>query len=251
MQDITFSTSKLSLLAGGLVLLSWCLSAPSFGAESQPTAAQLMQAAHDGRAVWKNFPGFRAAVTARQNGKQATGTVTVSAEGGVTLTLDSDAGFEWVAKTFDSMIGHRLAESGPANTNVEFATSDDAQHPLGRLIKSKDATEHSLWRVQGDVFTEVHRVGPTSRFAIRVSDVYRTPEGTHLPQNFSVITWNPQTGELLKTRQVHHQWIRVGQTDLPQVWWAATQDDKGQQIVQQLELSQIELLDSKAITSPK
>jgi hypothetical protein len=212
-----------------------------------PTAEQLMHTAHEGRAVWEKFPGFQAKLTASTNGKATQGTVTVAADGALRLDLASKEGFDWIDRTFDSLIGHRLADGG-AIRNVEFA-DDDVQHPLGRLIRSHEAGDKSLWRVRGDVLTEVHRFGEKSHFVISVADVTRTPEGKHLPQDFTVTTWDKATEQLLSSRQVHTDWKRVDGVDVPTVWWAAINGANGSRTAQRLELSEHKLLTTPTKTA--
>ena len=116
------------------------------------TADELMKRAHEGRVSWRDFRGFQADVTASTDGKTAKGKLTVESDGTIRLSLRNAEGMEWVEKSLDSVIGHRVSD-GAAVQNVEFA-DEDTHHPLGHLIKSRTANEKSLWRVQGDVMTE-------------------------------------------------------------------------------------------------
>src|SRR5688572_19635665 len=137
----------------------------------EPTAQRLMQQAHDGRAVWLAFPGFTAEVAAISGGQSAKGTLRVTAVGAIELKLEPASGSEWVERTLSSVISRRLP-GGAAETNVEFADSE-AEHPLGRLIRSNEPAEKSLWRVKGDVLTEVHRLSDKSRMIISIGEVMR------------------------------------------------------------------------------
>lgn len=232
------------LSAGGFVAMAlWLTQAVA----AEPTAAQLMQAGHDGRAAWHGFPGFEAKLTAATNGRSASGHVTVAADGKLKLDLSNSEGFEWITRTLDSLVGHRLADSD-ASLNVEFA-DDDATHPMGRLIRSKDPAEKSLWRVRGDVMTEVHRFTEKTHFVISVSDVLRTPDGRHLPQDFTVTTWDKATGDLISSRQVHTEWKFVDGVAVPSLWWAAINTGKETRTTQRLELSEPRLLARSATTA--
>lgn len=198
--------------------------------------ATRMKQAHDGRAVWKNFPGFSAQLVAQKDSTTVSGRIDVSPEGAIDLKLEdnaSQADIAWLERALDSVIGHRLASS-EAISNVEFA-DDHTQHPFGRLIRSKDPQEHSLWRVKGDVLTEVHRINEKTHFVISVADVARNAEGLHLPQNFTVETWDRATGRLTKSRQVHTSWQRFGTLDLPTEWWAVTNSDGEARTVERIE----------------
>ena len=108
---------RLALLAGGLAAMSVWMTAFASGAE--PTAAAMMQKAHDGRAVWRDFAGFTARVRCSQDGAVVDGQLTVDRNGKVTLSLKDDERFAWLQRTLDSVIGHRLS-SDDAITNVEF-----------------------------------------------------------------------------------------------------------------------------------
>ncbi len=250
-----FPTNRLSLIADWLLPLGAVITAlwlaEACAAEAAPdgvTAVGQMQAAHDGRAVWNDFPGFEAVLSANRDSEVVAGRLVITPTGSVELRLSGADKAEWLEKALDSLIGHRLANS-EAIRNVEYA-DDHAAHPLGRLIRSRDAAEKSLWRVRGDVLTEVHRFSDKTHFVISVSDVARTPEGKHLPQDFTVETWDRATGRLIKSRQVHTEWTRVQNIDLPTRWWAVVNSDGEGRSVEAFELSAHRLL-PKATTAAK
>lgn len=210
---------------------------------AEPTAAEQMRKEHDARVVWTVFPGFLADVVLTQDGKSAHGTLTVDAEGNLTLKTDQSEGLEWAQRTLGSVVSHRLSDSG-AITNVEYA-DDTTTHPLGRLIKSTDANDRSLWRVKGDVLTEVHRINDKTRMIISVSEVTRNAEGKHLPKNFTVTTWNTETGAIQSTRQVFNEWLRVGSFDLPARMLAANSKADGTRVVEEIVLANHKLAEGK------
>ncbi|WP_397571811.1 DUF3386 family protein [Schlesneria sp. T3-172] len=242
---------RIDLMSFGLVALAVFLTSLTHGGDGTqpaPTAVSLMEEAHNGRVVWKDFPGFRAKIRAAADGKAVEGTVTVSSKGTISLELPSGEGFAWVETSLKSLVGHRLSDDG-AITTVAFA-DDVTSHPLGRLLKSTDESDKSLWRVQGDLLTEVHRFNGKTRFVISVADVARNAEGKHLPKNFSVTTWDSVTGQIKTSRQVYNEWARVGHLDLPAKLLAATSKDDGSRRVEQLELSGHELLSTTANAAP-
>ena len=198
------------------------------------TAAGLMKQAHDGRAEWQNFPGFEARLRVSADGATAEGSISVDRDGTVKITLPDDARFAWAQRPLDSMIGHRLP-TGEAISNVAFA-DDQVDHPHGRLLRSADPKDKTLWRVKGDVLTEVHRTGESSRFTISIADVQRTPEGKHLPANFIVTTWELPSKRLKSVRQVHQEWRRVNGIDLPTSYLAISNRSDGTTTSQQIEL---------------
>ena len=209
------------------------LSADEAKVSGTPSAAAMMQAAHDGRMVWNNFPGFTARVRCTADGSVVEGQLKVKPDGSIELDLPKDERFAWAEKTLDSVAGHRLP-NGDAETNVEFA-DDQEKHPGGRLIRSKGEASKNLWRVQGDLLTEVQRTGKDSRFIISVTDVWRTPEGKHLPRDFVVTTWALPSQQIKSVRQVHNEWKRVGGFDLPSKMLAITNTSDGKGIAQQIE----------------
>ncbi len=198
------------------------------------TAAALMRQAHDGRAEWRNFQGFEARLRCTVDGAAAEGTISVDREGKVKLSLPEGPHFAWVQRPLDSLVGHRLAED-EAITNVEFADSE-TEHPHGRLLRSLDPKNKSMWRVKGDVLTEVHRNGDDSRFIISIADVERTPEGKHLPRNFVVTTWELPSGRIQSVRQVYQEWRRFSGVDLPTRYLAISNRSDGTTSAQQIEL---------------
>lgn len=214
---------------------------------ADPTAEQLMRKAHDGRAVWTAFPGFSADIVATQNGVAAKGTLAVAADGKLTLKLDQTANQEWTQRTLSSFVSHRLA-ADDAIANVEFADQETAR-PLGRLLKSKDAADHSQWRVQGDVMTEVHRVMGKSRMIISVVDVNRTADGKHVPKSYNVTTWNTESGAIESSRQVFSEWKQIGGYDLPTRLLAAIAKPDGTRTVEEIRLANHQLAEGKVKVS--
>jgi hypothetical protein len=238
-----FSRLRIDLMSLGLVALAGFLTSLTQGGdrnESLPTAVSLMHQAHDGRAVWREFPGFQAKLRASVDGTAVEGTVHVSPTGTVKIELPNKDQFAWVESSLKSIVGHRLSNDDAIQT-VAFA-DDHKTHPLGRLLKSTTESDQSLWRVNGDLLTEVHRFNGKTRFVISVADVVRNTEGKHLPKNFSVTTWDVASGQIKTSRQVINEWTRIGQVDLPVKLLAAIYKDDGSRRVEQIELSGHELL---------
>lgn len=237
--------TAIAVLAGGL----FGMSLHALGEESaskqltvsqQLTASQMMQIAHDGRAEWVNLPGFDTKLTLSTDTARGEGRLHVSPDGKMDLTLPPGDGFQWAQRALKSVVGHRLTVND-AITTVEFA-DQQVDHPHGRLLRSTNPEEKSLWRVQGDVMTEVHRITDTSRLIISISDVLRTPEGKHLPQNFSVTTWELPSNQIKSARQVHQGWVRIDGVDLPSEFWAITNYPDGTSVTHRVEFSEHRLL---------
>lgn len=220
-----------------------CAASFSHSAVAAETAQSVMDRAHHGRATWQKFPGFKAEIAAASPNRASSGTLTVDAGGKIELKLADPQGLEWVERSLNSIIGHRLADDQGA-TNLEFA-DEDTKHPMGRLLKSKDGSEKSLWRVQGDVLTEVHRFHGDNHMVISVGEVARTPDGKHLPKSYSVTTWNKE-GAIVSTRQVQQEWKRVDGVDLPVRIVAAINKNDGSRSVEEYNLAKHQLLTSAA-----
>jgi hypothetical protein len=216
--------------------LACCLGTAVSGDEpSSATAEGLMQNAHDGRAEWKNFPGFTARIQASTEGATTEGRIVVSRDGTVDLQFTQPQGFEWVERSVKSLVGHRLP-TGEAIRDVEFA-DDQTAHPHGRLLKSTGPNGKNFWRVQGDVLTEVQRISKESRFTISVSDVWRNAEQKHLPRNFVVTTWEMPSDKIKSVRQVNQEWTRIGEFDLPVRYWALTHRSDGPSSTQEIKFA--------------
>lgn len=240
---LAFTLLGILLCALGVTLLSPVVAADD-GDGPPASAVDLMRAAHEGRAMWARFPGFRAKVSATTDTAAVSGALEVNAEGELKLTFDQGSKIEWAERTLGSVVSHRRA-TNEFEGAVEFA-DQNISHPLGRLIKSTTASEKSLWRVKEDVLTEVHRFSPTSHFVISVSEVWRNPEGKHLPRSFTVTTWDESSKNLKSTRQVYNEWKRVGGYDLPIKLLAINCAADGVRKVEQIELSAHELLSSRS-----
>jgi hypothetical protein len=178
------------------------------------TAAQMLRVAREGRAVWKDFPGFAADMTLYEAGKTQKGRFVVSAEGDVKLEGFELAKDSRVERTLRSLVAHRMP-GGESSDDVSFA-DQKTEHPLGRLIKlDYDSQMASAYRIKGGVIHEVNRqMDDGGRFTISVFEVYRNAEGKYLPQTYTVSFWN-KDGSLRSTSVTQERWVRVGSFDLP------------------------------------
>jgi len=226
------------LLAVAALSVYTVLGLPSVTAAADtPTAVELMQQAHDGRAEWIRFPGFTAHLKCTSGTETVEADVTITADGRTTLNLPEGEQFQWVRRAIRSLVNHRIASS-PAITTVEFA-EEQATTAQGRLLRSTATGDQRKWRVKGDVMTEVHGASAKDRFMISVADVFRTPEGKHLPKDFVVTTWNVPENTIKSARQVHVEWLRVEkELDLPARYLAVTTRPDGSLTAQQIEFSQ-------------
>jgi hypothetical protein len=204
------------------------------------SAGELLAQARASRAVWEDFPGFRAMALVRGHGASQRGTLTIAADGSVTLEGMSSHAADDAVEHLESLAMHRL--SGDAGSEpVEFV-EEVAEHPLGRLIRfAGDDAMLSTYRVSGDVITQVNRQPGATRFTINVLDVHRDREGKYLPRSFQVGTWDTTTGELLSSVTHLHTWCRVGSFELPSRIVVVRTTSEGNSTVE-VQLSQHELL---------
>jgi hypothetical protein len=251
MRQKVFRFLLLRQLSATCLAVVSCLALPvAFAADATPSASEAMAAARKGRQVWRSFPGFQARVVATRDGERQEFDLVVSSNGDIKSSGTTDGDWAWVKSALDSVIGHRFAESEEtASDGFVYVDGDEAVSPQGRLIRSTGPMEKSQWRVRGDVLTEVHRISEKTHLRIGVSEVWRTPDGLHLPRSFSVVTWDRGTGAIRKVRNVHQSWERMGAFDLPRSW-RVCEDQPGQDShVMELEFSDLRLTETSVSVS--
>lgn len=228
------------------LLLAQAATLPALAGEpraASPSAEEMMLRAHAARATWEKFPGFRAKVELNRDGQVLSGEVVVSGDGAVSLQFPQAVDLTWAQRKLDSLVAHRLP-TGETSYNVQFA-DEQVQHPLGRLIRFNDDRLHSVYRIRGDVITEVHRQMGETRFTISVVEVTRNAEGKYLPRTYTVSFWDGSSGALRSTTTVYHAWVRVGGFDLPQRVLSIETADGGRREVNQIRFSGHELLENQ------
>jgi uncharacterized GH25 family protein len=181
---------------------------------SDPAATKLLADARAARALYRDFPGFRADVEINLDGKATRGQVEVSAKGKVALELVNAEAEKWAKHTLSSVIGHRLS-SGPDEETPCAFVDKDTHHPLGRAIRVLNDEFHSSYRIRDRQVLVVNRRTPEARFTITVMENVLTREKKYLPVSYTVTTWDPKTEALISSETYHHTWQRVGDFDLP------------------------------------
>jgi len=185
-------------------------------------AVTLFEEALAARAAWKDFPGFRAALTGNLDGRSFDGTVTIDAKGKVTFA-DTDPSREesvapWVQEQLESIVQHRMARPAGAGERprpvLRFGESKD-DHPLGRLLIFDGGKFASSYRVKDKQIMVVNRHVGKENMTITVLDNDRNTEGLFLPRSYTVQYWDATTGDLKRTETVQDRWQRVGLWDLP------------------------------------
>lgn len=179
-----------------------------------PAATKLLAEARAARALYRDFPGFRADLAVNIEGDVKHGKVEVSDTGKVTLKLDDAEAAKWAKSTLSSIIGHRLSGGPEEETPCAFVDEDEA-HPLGRAIRVLNDEFHSSYRIRDRQVIVVNRQVPGARFTITVMENVETKEKKFLPTCYVVNTWNAKSDTLISSETHHQTWQRVGAFDLP------------------------------------
>jgi hypothetical protein len=219
--------------------------------DADPGAVALFEEALEARAMWKDFPGFRAAIAGNLDGRRFEGTVTIDAKGKVEFS-DSDPSAEestapWVQDQLESIVLHRLAaparEEPRPKPVLRFADARN-DHPLGRLLIFDGGRFASSYRVKDKQIFVVNRHVGKENMTITVLDNDRNKEGLFLPRSYTVQYWEAATGDLKRTDTVQECWQRIDKWDLP-AGCTATQATATGLSVRSFTLTKHELLKGK------
>jgi hypothetical protein len=190
-------------------------------------AVALFQEALATRAQWKDFPGFRARIAGKVDGRPFDGKVVVAATGAVRLDVDDPVVKSWVKGQLESIVLHRSAGDSSAEPPVLRFADREADHPLGRLLLFEGGRFASSYRVKDKQITVVNRYTARQNMTITVQDNERNAEGRFLPHSYTVQWWEAGTGKLLRTETVQDRWRRVAGLDLPAEHTVTTASDAG------------------------
>jgi len=206
-----------------------CISSVCFAEEEESSAADVLNAARDARAIWEEFPGFQADLVIRYDNETGKGKVAVDDYGEVSLSGFEDFDTKPAMSQLGALIMHRMPGDSFA-PDAQFA-GEKGEHVLGRLIDLKEKRMGSKYRVQGDLITEVNRsMGPV-RLKISVIDVERNEEGKVLPKVYAFSLWDSVSGQLKSSETHWHEWTRVGKYDLPKTFVAVASSENGGNIL--------------------
>jgi hypothetical protein len=191
---------------------------PLVASGADPEAVKLFEAALAARAAWHDFPGFTAQIVADLDDRPFSGTVTVAADGGVTLDLGEDPAPPWLQEQLESITMHRAASQAPSADRpqpvLRFA-DDHPDHPLGPLLVFEGGHMATSYRVRDKQITSVNRVLDGQNMSITTLVNELNPDGQYLPSAYVVRYWDEPTGKLLRSETVQDRWTRVGRWDLP------------------------------------
>ncbi len=207
------------------------------------TAAEVMKRAHEVRAEWKDFSGFKADVVVFADSNRVDGTVVVSAEGQVAFQLADSEAADWAQADLQSLVDHRLP-GGSREYDVAFVKGE-RPNALGRLIRFNDDRMHSVYRVRYNLITEVHRTMDTRKLMINVVDFHWNKEKKVLPRTYTVSWTDVKTGKVSSMQVVNTRWVRIGKIDLPvRILKIINKEDGGRE-VHEIRLANHELLTAK------
>jgi len=175
------------------------------------TARDAMQAAHDARLAWIDFPGFTADVRVQTDGVAHSGSILVTDDFDYELSISDDAIQPWVNSKLRSVIGHR--RPGSAATEVKLAESE-ASADFGLFVARLDGS--GTFRIQDGLIREVHRKNDSHWFEITNVEFFDAGDGKVLPETSSVTYRDPKTGDITKNVVNRFTWISVGDFLLPE-----------------------------------
>lgn len=204
------------------------------------SAAEVMKRAHDKRAEWTDFCGFKAEIVVKDGDQSLSGTLLVSANGKVRLQLSDPEIAKWVQADLKSLVEHRLPGSD-GEYDVSYVKGEKA-NALGRLIAFNEDRMHSVYRIRYNVITEVHRDMGERKLMINVIDVQWNKEKKILPRTYTVSMTDAKTGKISSTQIVNNHWLRVGKFDLPIRVLKITNKADGAREVREIRLTGHELL---------
>jgi len=239
---------RFSRLVLGAIAICVSFTTASAVGEDQPAqtkkrrfnAAEVMKRAHDVRAEWKDFTGFKADVVVSADSNRMDGTVIVSADGKVALQLADSELASWANDDLQPLVDHRLP-GGSREYDVAFVEGE-RPNALGRLIRFNDDRMHSVYRVRNNIITEVHRTMGDQQLMINVVDVQQNKEKKILPRTYTVSWTDVKTGKASSLQVVNNRWVRVGELDLPSRVLKIITKDEGKRQVHEIRLSNHELL---------
>lgn len=203
---------------------------PPARSDGDAEAVSLFQDAIQARAQWREFPGFRAAISGSVAGRVFDGTVQVDKTGSVELDIDEPTVEGWVEDRLGSIVLHRMPQEESAEPPVLQFADNDTGHPMGRLLTFVGGSFASSYRVRDNQILVVNRNIGRQNFTITVLDNLKNAEGRYLPQSYVVRYWDAQSGQLLKSETVQQRWRRVAGLDLPAQVTVSTASAAGLQV---------------------
>lgn len=201
---------------------------------NDPAAHAALRAAHEGSYRFpQGFAGFTANFTVVfgtvGDFRSIAGSVEVVDPRTVEITADgSDELAGWVKKELASMAGHRWGtpyEQGDGRWTLTIDASSD--HPLGRLVTVHDDPFKSSYRVRDGRISQVVRTMGQTTFTISMQSHRPAPDGTVLPETFTVAFWDLAVGRLTRSDIYADAYAEVDGVLLPAVRRVLSATDAG------------------------
>jgi hypothetical protein len=213
-------------------------SAQAVALQDDPQARELLQRAFERTSRWgADFSGFRAALTANDNGIEHRGTVQVTMPRSVEVTLAEASLQQWAQQQLAMLAGHRAYRAFDQSDGKYILTlGPEEAHPLGRLIAIHGDGMISRYRVKDDRICQIQRSMERVKFTINIENSTTTADGKVLTTRFTVYYFSPSTGQLTQVESFADDYIEVGGVVLPKLR-RVTFADHGEARVRELILS--------------
>jgi hypothetical protein len=213
-------------------------SAQAVALQDDPQARELLQRAFERTSRWgADFSGFRAALTANDNGIEHRGTVQVTMPRSVEVTLAEASLQQWAQQQLAMLAGHRAYRAFDQSDGKYVLTlGPEEAHPLGRLIAIHGDGMISRYRVKDDRICQIQRSMERVKFTINIENSTTTADGKVLTTRFTVYYFSPSTGQLTQVESFADDYIEVGGVVLPKLR-RVTFADHGEARVRELILS--------------
>ncbi|MEL6107300.1 MAG: DUF3386 family protein, partial [Planctomycetota bacterium] len=199
------------------------------GPDPKISAQEWMQAAHDARLVWEDFPGFTADITIQTDADVVTGSIEATSDFDYELSLDSGEPAPWVGSKLRSVIGHR--RPGEVASDVSFADKPGSED-FGVYVTDGRGT----FRIENGVIREVHRKSDSMWLEITNVELFDAGNNKVLPQTTAVTYRDPNSGDILKQRTNHFAWTKIGGIFLPKSCFTIETQAGGQRETRKLTL---------------
>ena len=177
--------------------------------EADPACVQTLSEAHLARAAWpQSFRGFAAELAVSAGTQEGHGTVTVAADGAVSIKLDNRPARRALQPVLESLMQHRRG----GNPSYQATWLDAQSNPAGRAIALHDGFD-SVYRIRDRQILQVVRLTDNGWF---VTDVLEneTSRFGFLPRVWTVTYYDRQQ-QLQRTATTWVTWTWLGDIFVP------------------------------------
>jgi hypothetical protein len=211
-----------------LLTLVGALAATAQEPQADPKARALLREAYERRYRWDAaFPGFAGKILMAHSGMERSGTIRVTANGQVEVTLGGVGATEtgaggaekWAREALRTLVTPLQAtsfEQGDGRHPVTFGRPDN--HPAGRSILLHDAS-HTAYRVRDGQIWRIEREEglpgeKPERVTLEFLDFARTEDGLLLPRSLTIARFEGD-GRLHQATTVADTYQRLGSYYVP------------------------------------